>query len=282
MSSMGVTILKGLNRLFKLPSHPFNMQNDGIKTYAEWQFEKGSDTIKFFLEKFTTDEMFKDKIVLDIGCGAAGKTLYYAKCGVTKIYGLDVVSSYEEQATDLADIKGLSDKFEYVIADGRKLPFGDNTFDSIIMNDSLEHVDDPAIVISECHRVLKKGGVLYANFPPYYHPYGAHLSDAIGMPWVQMFFSDETLIETYKDLVRDLPDGQNRINFRISKNKNGKEYFSYINRMTIKKFHKIMVKSGYDMSYYKEIPLRSFFAPLAKLPILKEIFVKMVVLVIKK
>ena len=53
MSAVGVKILKTLNKVFPKVVHPFNMQMDGEKTYAMWQFEKGEDTIKFFLEKYT-------------------------------------------------------------------------------------------------------------------------------------------------------------------------------------------------------------------------------------
>ena len=33
-----------VNKLFKLPVHPFNLNNEGKKTYAQWQYEKGIDT----------------------------------------------------------------------------------------------------------------------------------------------------------------------------------------------------------------------------------------------
>ena len=28
----------------------FNLQNDGVKSYAMWQYEKGADTLAFFLD----------------------------------------------------------------------------------------------------------------------------------------------------------------------------------------------------------------------------------------
>ena len=65
MSKFGEAVLKKINPLFPKQVHPFNLANNGEQTYAEWQYEKGEDTIKFYLEKFTTDEMFKDKTVLD-------------------------------------------------------------------------------------------------------------------------------------------------------------------------------------------------------------------------
>lgn len=280
--SIKMKICKKINSLFPLPPHPFNLQNDGVQTYAQWQFEKGEDTIKFYLEYTNIDEMFKNKTVLDIGCGAAGKTLYYASKGVKKIYGAEILKHYEEEAYSLAMEKKLEDKFEFVACDASKLPFSDNFFDTIIMNDSMEHVKHPMAVLNECHRVLKSKGKLYINFPPYYHPYGSHLSDAIGIPWVHCFFSEKTLIDTYKDIVSYLPDGEERINFRISKNNDGKEYFSYINKMTIKRFKKLLSQTNYRVLYYKEVPLRNFLQPFASSPIIKEGFVKMVVSILEK
>jgi len=271
-----------VNRLFKLPVHPFNLHNEGKKTYAQWQYEKGFETIKFYLKHSTTDEMFKDKAVLDIGCGAGGKTVYYASLGVKRITGLEILGKYREEAENLAKENNLADKFAFVRGDAADMPFDDETFDTIIMNDAMEHVAEPEKVIEECYRVLKKGGRLYLNFPPYNHPYGAHLSDAIGIPWVHVFFSEKTLIKAYKELVKDLPDGQERIKFRISRKEDGTEYFSYINKMSIKRANKILQKSSFELEYYKEEPLRSFFRYPARLPFLKEFLVKMVVCVLKK
>jgi len=211
--SWSVSLLRAVNRLFPLPQHPFNLQNDGVKTYAEWQFEKGRDTVAFYLQFASLEELFLDKQVLDIGCGAAGKTLFYASCGVEHITGMDIVAHYEEEANALAERLGYQDKFTFVLGDAAATPFADNSFDTIIMNDAMEHVDKPEAVLSECLRILRPHGRIYINFPPYDHPYGAHLSDAIGMPWVHRFFSEKTLIQGYKELVAHLPDGQSRVDF---------------------------------------------------------------------
>lgn len=277
-----VSLCKSMNKLFPTPVHPFNLQNEGVKDYSEWQYERGVDTLRFYLEKFTLEDMFKDKVVLDIGCGAGGKTIYYASQNVKKVYGLDVVEQYQIDANKLAKEKGLTDKFEFILGDSARLPFEDNYFDTIIMNDAMEHVDNPLETLNECYRVLKKNAKLYVNFPPYYHPYGAHLSDCIGFPWVHLLFNDEVLIDVYKELVKDFPDGEDRIKFRISKDDKGKEYFSYINGMTIKWFNDLLTKTDYKLLYYKEVPLRDFLSPLAHIPKVKESFVKMVVCVLEK
>jgi len=279
---MSVWLLKSLNKIFPLPVHPFNLQNDNIKSYAEWQFEKADNTIKFYLDAVSKEDMFKDKVVLDIGCGAAGKTLSYASAGVKHIYGVDVVDYYEDEAMELARKKDMTEIFTFLCEDASKLSFKENFFDTIIMNDAMEHVDKPLDVLYECYRVLKPGGRLFVNFPPYYHPFGAHLSDVIGIPWVHMFFSQKTLIKAYKELVQKHPDAQKRIDFRIGTKENGEEYFSYINKMTLKRFSRILPQTKYKVFYHREVPLRNFLAPLAKTPLLNEMFVKMAVLILEK
>lgn len=271
-----------LNKIFPLPVHPLNLQNEGIMTLIRWQYQKGVETIKYYLKRYSTKDMFKSKTILDIGCGAGGKSVYYSSLGADMVYGVDILPQYEKEASDFALKKGLDKRFKFVTADASNLPFEDGTFDTIIMNDTMEHVSDPFRVLKECNRIMKPDGKLFINFPPYYHPYGAHLSDAIGFPWVHIFFNDELLIKVYKKLVINLPDGQERIDLRISKDTNGKEYFSYINGMTLKRFNSILPKLNFRVDYYKEVPLRRIFKPLIHIPVLKEGFVKMVVAVLQK
>lgn len=45
------------------------------------------------------------------------------------------------------------------------LPFQDNEFDSINLDNVLEHLEDPAALLSEMDRVLKKDGVLLVGVP---------------------------------------------------------------------------------------------------------------------
>ena len=274
------SLLIAVNKLFPLPLHPFNTQSEGGMSYAEWQYERGEDTIKFYLEYTDKDSMFGGKDVLDVGCGAGGKSLFYLGCGANKVVGIDIVPKYKEESESLAEKLGLCG-FEFALEDASRTTFADCSFDTIIMNDAMEHVAEPEATLREMHRILKPGGKLYVNFPPYNHPYGAHLSDVIGMPWVQCFFSDKTMIAAYKELVANKPDGEDRIDFRISKNDKGEEYFSYINKMTIKRFKRIKADCPFKVSYYKEAPLRTFLKPFCH-GFLKEYFVKMVVCVFEK
>ena len=274
-------LLLKTNNWFPKIVHPFNLQNDGEKTYAMWQYEKGLDTIKLYLDRYTTDDMFAGKDVLDMGCAAAGKSLYYVSLGAKHVTGVDIVEHYRAEAEGMAEKLGFSDRFTFVIGSAYEMPFDDRSFDTVIMNDFMEHVDNPSAAIKEAMRLVRPGGRIFINFPPYYHPTGAHLSDAINIPWVQLFYSDSALIKAYKELIRGVPDEAERLALRFYTDENGVERIGYINKMTLKKFKGILRELSIVPQYYREVPLRRYFALLAKIPGIKELFVKMAVCVIE-
>lgn len=282
LSKFGASVLSLIDPIFPKPVHPFNLKNESGQSYADWQFDKAENTILFYMSKYSKEEMFRGKRVLDCGCGEGGKSVYYASLGAAHVTGIDIFPDYEERAAAFAEKKGMGDVFSFQLADATKLPFEDNSFDTIIMNDFIEHVSDPETALREALRVLVPGGRIYTNFPPYYHPYGAHMSDAIGMPWVHCFFSEDSLIRVYKKNVAAMPDGADRIRFRFSKDENGKEYVSYINKMTIARFESILQRLNIKPAFYELTPLRSVFKGLAKGKLFHEHLNKMVTCVIEK
>lgn len=56
---------------------------------------------------------------------------------------------------------------ERVMGNGEDLPFADETFDLVTANMVVEHLEDPAQVLSEVRRVLKPGGRLLFHTPNY-------------------------------------------------------------------------------------------------------------------
>jgi SAM-dependent methyltransferase len=86
--------------------------------------------------------------VLVIGGGeiGSGAQALYAGCDV---FGTDIYPSPHTQ----------------VVADAHRLPFVDGAFDGVWIQAVLEHVLEPAGVVAEIHRVLKDGGVVYADTP---------------------------------------------------------------------------------------------------------------------
>lgn len=56
-------------------------------------------------------------------------------------------------------------RFTQLAADGHRLPFKDGSFDGVWVQAVLEHVLEPWVVASEIGRVLKDGGLVYADTP---------------------------------------------------------------------------------------------------------------------
>lgn len=52
-----------------------------------------------------------------------------------------------------------------VVCDAHDLPFEDSVFDAVVCQAVLEHVADPQRVVSEIHRVLRPGGLVYSEVP---------------------------------------------------------------------------------------------------------------------
>jgi SAM-dependent methyltransferase len=52
-----------------------------------------------------------------------------------------------------------------LVADGHDLPFLDGSMDGVVVQAVLEHVLDPQRCVAEIHRVLKPGGIVYAETP---------------------------------------------------------------------------------------------------------------------
>jgi SAM-dependent methyltransferase len=51
------------------------------------------------------------------------------------------------------------------IADAHQIPLADSSVDAVVIQAVLEHVLDPGLVVSEIHRVLRAGGLVYAETP---------------------------------------------------------------------------------------------------------------------
>ena len=215
------------------------------------------------------------------GCGEGGKSVYYAGLGAKQVVGVDLMPEYEERAMRFAEKHGCS-HFLFLCADASSLPILPDQFDTIIMNDFMEHVSDPEKTLRETIRILRPGGRAFINFPPYHHPYGAHLSDEISIPWVHELFDEQTIINEYKSRVRNLPDGEERIRLRFSTGEDGQDHLTYINHMTIERFEDILTRLAIVPEYYHLTPLRPWLAPLAKIPACREYLNKMVTCVIRK
>jgi ubiquinone/menaquinone biosynthesis C-methylase UbiE len=98
----------------------------------------------------------KETKILEIGSGASGI--------ITHLHSdfRFAIDPLEEFYSSIPKYKNYRDqKVSYLSALGENLPFKSDYFDLIIMDNVLDHCNEPLHVISEMKRVLKTNGTLY-------------------------------------------------------------------------------------------------------------------------
>lgn len=92
-----------------------------------------------------------DGKTLDVGCGTKPYEKYF---NCDEYIGLEIETTLNRELKQ-------ADYFY----DGKKFPFGDSEFDSVVTNQVLEHVFNPDEFLGEINRVLKPGGKLLLTAP---------------------------------------------------------------------------------------------------------------------
>jgi SAM-dependent methyltransferase len=91
--------------------------------------------------------------LMDFGCGSKPyKPLFV---NAKEYIGVDYAGEGHSHENEEID----------VFYDGKTIPFPDNTFDSILTNEVLEHVFNLEDILKELHRVLKPGGKILITTP---------------------------------------------------------------------------------------------------------------------
>ena len=112
------------------------------------------DQIYDLLSKYVNS----DVRVLDIGCAMGGFLDYLHAKGIKSLSGIDPTQKYVDYARQ---------KRNYTIKQGcaEVIPFGDNRFDLLVMDQVLEHLIDPRKTFQEAKRVLVDGGLFCIGVP---------------------------------------------------------------------------------------------------------------------
>ena len=138
------------------------------KEVERWNsFAREYDKKLFFLPKYSR---MKERIlnniksgeVLDFGCGPTGDILNVLKKNGNTVWGVDLSPAMVEGAQ-----KNFSGTV--VCADGKKMPFDDNFFDSVVSINSIlpPSCEEILPMFKEIYRVLKNGGRLVAYLVSY-------------------------------------------------------------------------------------------------------------------
>jgi len=106
--------------------------------------------------------------LLDIGAGT-GVYLDTLARHAGSVVAVDASADMIRVARDYCAGRGLAG-VACAVADAAALPFPDGAFDAVVALDVLHHVDRPAAVLAEAHRVLRPGGRLLVFEPNVLNP----------------------------------------------------------------------------------------------------------------
>lgn len=112
---------------------------------------QGKHIDRFYIERFL--EKNSDAI-----CGACleiESDSYTVEFGGTRVTKSDIldINTKNEKATIYGDLKNLR----------KEIP--DNSYDCVILTQTLQYIDDYPAAIKECHRILKPNGVILSSVP---------------------------------------------------------------------------------------------------------------------
>lgn len=225
--------------------------------------------------------------VLDLGCGEGGVASAFAEAGA-------IVTGVDLSADRIAAGKRLAESaVEKPAGSSGKMPTGstragrltlvhgdifdpdlgsrfESSADIVLLLDVIEHVEDPAALLSRIRRLIRPGGRLFVSFPPFYSAFGLHQqlmrnSPLRRIPWVQLLpwrFYSRWVRGPWADDIRGVREAA----------------------VTIKKFRSVAVDAGFKVSRSCEFLTRpihhlKFGVPvigagfIGKLPFLREIAV---------
>jgi SAM-dependent methyltransferase len=179
--------------------------------------------------------------VIDFGCGAGAEAIEMALHGALQVVGEDIQERLLEEARQAAAQAGVADRCSF----GTRAV---ESADVIVAIDSFEHFENPSAILRVMRDMLKDEGCIIAAFgPTWYHPLGGHLFSVF--PWAHLLFTEKALIRWRSDFKRD---GATRFH----------EVEGGLNKMTIRRFERIVSESPFRFERLEAVPIRKL-RPLA-------------------
>jgi demethylmenaquinone methyltransferase/2-methoxy-6-polyprenyl-1,4-benzoquinol methylase len=162
----------------------------------------------------------KNPEILDVATGTADLALASVRLNPKKITGIDISANMLEIGRQKIAKKGLSGRIELLQADSESIPFGDNTFDVVMVAFGVRNFADPLKGLYEMNRVLRNTGMVMvlefskpSGFPfkPLYHFYFRNVLPLFG----RFFSKDKGAYNYLPDSVMKFPDNEAFLNLLI-------------------------------------------------------------------
>lgn len=228
-----------------------------VQTMVHYQPSSEMDSLKSLFPDLLS--RVHGKRVIDFGCGHGYQAIGLAKAGAYRVKGVEIEAGLARQAEERVAQSGLADRVEIASH------IGDETADVIISQNSFEHFTEPTEILQQLKRSLAPAGAIYVTFGPlWYSPRGAHMGYFCRLPWVNLFFSENTIMAV-------------RGRFRSDGKTTYKD--AGLGKMSLRRFESLIRDSGLQFEWKRYDSVAGM--PLVqKIPLLRELFVNRVTCVL--
>jgi SAM-dependent methyltransferase len=192
-------------------------------------------------------ELVRNRDVLDYGCGFGDQAAAMATEFAARVTGLDTHAGLLAAARQCY---GHLARFTNRL-DGE-------TYDVVVSQDAMEHFDEPQAALSAMARALRPEGLILLTFgPPWWAPYGTHMRYFCPIPWLQLWFSEKTVMAV-------------RARYRRDSAKRYQEVEGGLNKLSLRRFERIVHGSGLRLVEYRCVAVKKIQF-LTRIPIVREL-----------
>jgi SAM-dependent methyltransferase len=164
-------------------------------------------------------ERIQGKTVLDYGCGPGWQAVAMRRAGARDVHGVDINDEWLSHGRDLAaGLDGVT--FDKTT--------GTEKYDIVLSLGAMEHFREPGKELARMCSLTREE-LLISFAEPWYSPYGTHLNGTTKLPWLNLWFSERTLLNV-RNLYPDGSDGAKRF----------EDIRGGLNKMTVRRFEKLL------------------------------------------
>ena len=201
--------------------------------------------------------VIQGKDILDFGCGHGYQVVAMAMKGAKHAVGIDIRERLLETGKRRAIEAGVTHKVSFCSTTEQISP---QTFDIVISQNSMEHFVNPGAILETMKCFLKSKGTLMITFgPPWYSPRGSHTHYFTKLPWVNILFSEKTVMHVRSLYRKDAATRYEEIEGGLAK-------------MSVGRFEALLNQHNLEEIYRQDDCVKNMNI-LGKIPFIRELFI---------
>lgn len=229
----------------------------GASAHGSVSYAPGTELALLRREYSGLSALVRGKRVVDFGCGTGEQSIALAREEGCEVLGIDSNPNTLQRAREKAASHALANAVSFAEAAPPELA---GKFDVVISQNAMEHFPDPDHIVQVMKGLIHDQGLLLITFgPPWYAPYGSHMQYFCKVPWLNLLFSEHTVMRV-------------RARYRSDCALRYVDVESGLNRMSLAKFERVVADAGLEVRHWHLTCVKGVNV-LAALPLLRELFV---------